>query len=273
MIKALHGISTNYCNVMTETRIAHETGYDALEFIQTKLLRYLDNGGTTKALKQRVDSFGLNTACVNALLSIERHQVDERKEMLQEAERLTQIAHDLECPTVQILPLFSIDHLPQESIMKIMMDNIDAISDIGLKYGVQYQIEIITETQFNTVEQAKDIIDTLDKGNIGIVVDFWHLHCSGYTADDIAKLSKDIIYGVHFCDGRRPYPGEVWDEMIQRNYFPGEGDVDIQGFTDAVKSTGFDGVWSTELFSPNRWEDDLWDAAKACIDNMTKYTG
>ncbi|MDC0609551.1 sugar phosphate isomerase/epimerase [Vibrio sp.] len=273
MLKTLHGISTNYCNVMTEARIAHETGYDALEFLHNKLLRYLDNGGTTAALKSRIDGFGLQTGCINALIDIERHQGDEYTQMLKDAERLTQIAADLECPNIQILAQHGIDHLSQDEIMTIMTNNIDKISDIGMKYGVRYQIEVIASTQFNTLNHALQVIDTLKKPNVGIVVDFWHLYASGSQPSDIAKLDKNIIYGVHFCDGRKPHKDEPWNELVQRAYFPGEGDIDVQAFTNAVQSTGFDGVWSTELFSPKRWEDDLWDAARSCIENMTKYTG
>lgn len=273
MLKTLHGKSTNFCNVITEVRIAHETGYDAIEFIHHKLLRYLDNGGTTSALKKRLNQYQVQPGCLNALIDIERHEKNDFKQMLKEAERLTQIASDLECPNIQILAQHGIDHLPQNEIMKIMTENIDAISDIGLKLGVRYQIEVIASTQFNTLNHALQVINTLNKPNVGLVVDFWHMYASGSTPADIAQLDKEIIFGVHFCDGRKPRPEEKWSELVQRAYFPGEGEVDIQGFTDAVKATGFDGVWSTELFSPKRWEDDLWDTARACIENMTKYTG
>lgn len=92
MIKALHGISTHYCNVATEVRIAAETGYDGLEFLHYKLLRYLDNSGSTYALKKRVHGFGLQTSCLNALINIERYRDNAREQMLAEATRLTQIA-------------------------------------------------------------------------------------------------------------------------------------------------------------------------------------
>jgi sugar phosphate isomerase/epimerase len=273
MIKTLHGISTNYCNVLTEVRIARDTGYDANEFLHNKLLRYLDNGGTTKALKQRMDDYGVITGCINALIDIERHG-DRQKEMLDEAERLTSIAADLDCKNIQILAQHGIDHKPESVIMDIMTENIGKIAEIGEKYGVRYQIEVIASTKFNSLDQALKVIETLGKKNVGLVIDFWHLFATGKTKpEDIAALDKNHIFGVHFCDGRKPYPGEEWNEIIQRAYMPGEGDIDVQAYTDAVKKTGFDGVWSAELFSPKRWEYDLFESAKLCLDNMTKYTG
>ena len=273
MIKTLHGTSVNYCNVLTEARIARDTGYDAMEFVHTKLLRYLDNGGTTKALKRVLDDYGLKTGCINALIDIERHG-EKKQEMLFEAERLCSIASDLQCPNIQILAQHGLDDEPYDKVMDIMTENIASIADIGMKYGVRFQIEVIAHTKFNTLDQALEVIKRINKKNVGLVIDFWHLYVTGKTTpEDISKLDKSLIYGVHFCDGRKPNPGEAWEEMVQRAYMPGEGEIDIQAWVDAVKKTGFDGVWSSELFSPKYWEYDLFEAAKLCIDNMTKYIG
>ena len=44
MIPTLHGLSTMHCNLATDIRIAKDTGYEALEIVVDKLLRYLDQG-------------------------------------------------------------------------------------------------------------------------------------------------------------------------------------------------------------------------------------
>jgi len=272
MIKALHGISTHYCNLATETRIAAETGYDGLEFLHDKLLRYLDNGGTTDSLKKNVHGYGLQTACLNALIDIERHQGSDKQQLLTEAVHLTQIAADLECPTIQILAQHGIDHLSHAKIMDIMTENIYDIATIGQRYGVRYQIEVIAHTRFNTLNQALEVIRRIGLSNVGVVIDFWHLFASGATTpDDIRRLDPSLIFGVHFCDGRKPRQGEAWQETVLRAFMPGEGEIDIPAWTEAVKATGFDGVWSAELFSPACWEMDHAILAKKVIDNMSYY--
>ena len=271
MQKALHGISTHYCNVLTDARIARDTGYDSLEILSSKLVRYLDNGGTTRALKQKTDDYGLSVGCVNALLEIERYKGEAREQMLAEATRLTRAAAELDCPTVQILALNGIDDKPDEVVMDIITENVDAIAKIGQEYGVRYQIEVIAFTKFKTLQQGLEVIRRVGRDNVGMVIDFWHLYASGSNPAEIAQLDKNHIYGVHFCDGRLPKAGEAWDQLVLRNYMPGEGELDIQAWTDAVKATGYDGLWSAELFSPNRWEFDLYDIATACRENMEKY--
>ena len=272
MLKALHGISTHYCNVLTEARIAVETGYEGLELLRYKLLRYLDNGGNTTELKKAVKGFGLQISCLNALINVERHQRDEKQLMLNEAIQLTQIASELDCPTIQILAQHGIDHLPALQILDIMTENIFEIAAIGQQYGVRYQIEVIAHTKFNTLDQALEVIRRINKPNVGLVIDFWHLFASGATIpDDIRSLDPSLIFGVHFCDGRKPFTGEAWEETVLRAYMPGEGDIDIRAWSDAVKATGYDGVWSAELFSPARWEMDHAVLARQIIENMSLY--
>ena len=82
-----------------------------------------------------MDDYGVITGCINALIDIERHG-DRQKEMLDEAERLTSIAADLDCKNIQILAQHGIDHKPESVIMDIMTENIGKIAEIGEKYGV-----------------------------------------------------------------------------------------------------------------------------------------
>lgn len=275
MIKVLHGISTNYCNVVTEARIAKEIGYEALEILPDKLLRYLNNGGTTDAYKKLLDQYGIKAGCINALLGIGRHEKGEKEEMLTEAERLCQIAQELDCPVIQILALHELDHLPEEKVLDIMTENIREIAELGITYGgIKFQIELIAYTVFNSIGQALEVIRRVNKDNVGLVIDFWHLHAAGIDSPEtVAALDKELIYGVHFCDGRKPVAEEEWKEQVLRNYMPGEGELDIPAWVAAVKATGYKGMWSSELVSPNRWEHDLWQNAKECLDNMTEYIG
>ena len=82
--------------------------------------------------------------------------------------------------------------------------------------------------------------------------------------DDVAKLDRSMIYSVHFCDGMLHQEGTDWDELALRGYMPGEGELSVQEWVEAVLATGFDGVWSCELASPRHWEWDLWKVAREC---------
>ncbi|MBB3306938.1 MULTISPECIES: sugar phosphate isomerase/epimerase family protein [Enterobacterales] len=269
---SLHGVSVWYSNAVTQLRIAHETGFSGLEILPEHLYRYLENGGSYAAYRELMAKYSVDITCINALKRIGRHEPQARAELLREAEKICQAAVELRCPVVQIMALTELDHLSAAERDAILLENISAIADIGAPHGIKFQIEVVAFTAFNSLQHALDLIKQSGKDNLGVVVDFWHLHAGGGTTPaEVARMDKDLIYGVHFCDGRAAKPGEAWDEWVQRDYAPGEGDVDIAAWVAAVKATGYDGVWSPELLSPQNWEDDLWDISRHCYEDMNKY--
>ena len=81
MIVTLHGMSTMYCNMATDIRIAGETGFAGIEFTEQKLLRYLDQGNEAKSLIPMLERHGVEPRCINALKHLEvqgeKHQEKE----------------------------------------------------------------------------------------------------------------------------------------------------------------------------------------------------
>ena len=273
MKKALHGVSVLHSNAVTQLRIAHETGFDALELLPEHLFRYLEHGGTLEKFKQLMQHYQIEISCINALKRIGRHQPQERREMLDEADKICRAAQALNCPVVQVMALNEIDDLTPHDRTRILTENLTEIAAIGAQYGIKFQIEVVAFTPFNSLKQGLEIIKAVGADNVGVVIDFWHLYAGGDTTpEEVAAMDADLIYGVHFCDGRRLHPGEAWDERVQRNYQPGEGEVDIARWVAAVKQSGYNGVWCPELLSPTHWEDDLWQIAQDSMSSLTAYT-
>lgn len=272
MKKALHGVSVWYSNAVTQLRIAKESGFDALEILPEHLFRYLENGGTFDKYLKLMEEYGIEISCINALKRIGRHKPDEREAMLKEAERICHAAQQLKCPVVQIMALNELDQFNEEERMTILIRNVRDISNIGKKYDVKFQIEVVAFTKINSLSQGLEIIRQSGCDNVGLVIDFWHLHSGGATTpDEVANMDVNLIYGVHFCDGRTVNAGEKWDEWVQRDYQPGEGNVDIPKWVSAVKATGYDGVWCPEQLSPTHWEDDMFQIGKDNYQSLVEY--
>lgn len=273
MKTALHGVSVWYSNAVTQLRIAKDSGFDALEILPEHLFRYLENGGSFKEYTDLMDEYDIEISCINALKRIGRHQPGEREAMLDEAHKICHAAQQLRCPVVQIMALTELDNLSEQERNAILVKNIRDIADIGKGYGVKFQIEVVAFTRFNSLSQGLEIIKQVERDNVGLVIDFWHLHAGGATTPhEVAKMDVNLIYGIHFCDGRAAAPGEAWDEWVQRDYQPGEGDVDIPSWIEAVRATGYDGVWCPEQLSPTHWEDDLWQIGLDNYKSLIAYT-
>ena len=189
-----------------------------------------------------------------------------------EAERLCAVAHVIGCPTIQLVPSCGLEGREWEEVLELTARNIADIADIGKQYGVRFQLEPIAWSPIHSLSQSLEVIGKAGRDNVGMVIDFWHLWAGGETTpEEVSRLDSSQIYGVHFCDGKRREPGTEWVEVNLRGYLPGEGDIPINQWVDAVRATGFDGVWSCELLSPRHWEWDLLEIALETKARMAKY--
>ena len=274
MIVTMHGLTTMHCNLKTDIRIARETGYDALEIIEAKLLRYLDCGFKAEDLVPLFETHSIRPVCINALKDIERVKPGERQALMAEAERLCAAAEAIGCPTIQLVPFCGLEGRPWNEVLELTAKNVADIAEIGWAHGVRFQLEPIAWSPIHSLSQSLELMEAAGRPeNVGMVIDFWHLWAGEETTpDEVTQLDGTQICGVHFCDGKRHVPGTEWVEVELRGYLPGEGDIPINDWVAAVKATGFDGVWSSELLSPKHWEWDLEEIARETRALMEKYT-
>ncbi len=275
MISTLHGQTTLYSNINTDIRIAKETGYQAIELHTDKLLRYLNAGYSAEDLKDTLNRHGILPACIDILGAVERCAPAEHRCLMDEARRLCEVAYTISCPTIQLNAFSGLAQRSWEEIIKLTAANIADIADIGQSYGIQFQVEGAAWTPIHSLSQCLQLIEAVDRENVGLVIDFWHLWASrGTTCEELARLDKHLIYGVHLADGRRPPEGQPWvDEKLLRGFLPGDGDLPINEWVRAVKDTGFDGVVSGEILNEQLWERDLFEIAADMRQRMEHYWG
>ena len=273
MIITMHGLSTMHSNVRTDIRLASECGFEGYEVTETKLIRFLDQGFQAKELVPVFKKYHVRPVCINALKDVERVQPAEREQLLSEAERLCVAGELMGFPTIQLVPFCGLEGKPWEQVLELTARNVADIADVGKKHGIRFQLEPIAWSPIHSLRQSLELIHAAHRDNVGMVIDFWHLWAGGETTpDEVAAMDRSMIYGIHFCDGKRHIgPSKDWDEKALRSFLPGEGDIPIQEWVGAVKATGYDGSWSSELLSPNHWEWDLKEVAIEIRKLMEKY--
>jgi len=272
MLLALHALTTRHCNCLTEVRLARDLHYQGIEFMVAKLLRFLDQGGQPETLRAACERAGTPAVCLNALAPCDRFDPAGHQALLAECQRLSAASAALGCPTIQLVFLTELAGYPWPEVRKLTARTAAELADIGRPYGLRFQLEPIAWAPMHSLAQTLEVIAEAGRDNLGTVVDFWHLWAGeATTPDDVARLDKNLIYGIHICDGKRRAPGALWDEGAQRGYLPGEGDIPVADWVAAVKATGFDGVWSAETYSPRHWEDDLFDLAADCRERVLSY--
>ena len=251
--------STMHLPALMQISVAKKTGWDGIFVRDEHLRRYLAQGYPPASLRDALA--GLNPVNLGALADVERWREPERAAMLREAAALTELALDIGASYVQLLTgpvapggaYVGPADLSTAELRRVTASAIQSVADLGASSGLRYYLEPVAWTPLSSLGQAVDVIDAAERDNVGLVLDFWHLWQRGATPEDIAGLDARVIFGVDFADSLGP-PGTGTPDQRSRCVWPGDGDIPLREWVDAVRSTGFDGWWDNELYSPPHWE-------------------
>lgn len=277
MLKLSMNVTTTFHgNIVNDIRIAKEAGFSGIELQTPKLSRYLDAGFTPESLLPHLE--GLTVTGVGAVLDAERDGSG-RDDFLAEIERLSHVAAVLGAPIVQVCtgPVswdvvkdFRAGRLADDDpryrgtlgstdaeALSAVARNVRAAADIAADHGVGLFLEPLAWSNVNRLSQGLRIIEEAGRDNVTMCVDFWHFWTTGDTLEEVAALPREVIGMVHVCDGLDlDRENDVPDQTVHRDVVPGGGAIPLQGWVDAVKSTGYDGWWAPEMFSTKASESE-----------------
>ncbi|MGO1591287.1 MAG: sugar phosphate isomerase/epimerase family protein [Ancrocorticia sp.] len=263
--------STFFGNVVNDIKIAKEAGFAGIELQNPKLDRYLSAGFSPESVIPLLE--GIEVSGFGALQEMD--DADFRAE----AERLATLGQLYGAPTLQMCTgpvdvqvvkdfrngtLRSDDRryrgllgADENELIEKTSKRVALAADIAADHGLGLFLEPLGWAPVHALPQALKILDLAKKDNLGIVVDFWHFFVAGDTPEDVAKLDPSIIHAVHVCDGLKVPEGEIPDQAVSRNVWTGGGVIPLQEWVDAVKSTGYDGWWASEIFCDKTQELDF----------------
>jgi sugar phosphate isomerase/epimerase len=120
-------------------------------------------------------------------------------------------------------------------------------------------------TQLGTME----LVDAINTGNVGLLLDSWHWYTSHGTVQELLQLSnKDVIH-VHVNDAPAGIPTDQQVDM-RRKLPVTTSVIDLKGFINALVKIGYDGPVECEPFDQElrRMEDK--DALQKTIDSLNR---
>jgi sugar phosphate isomerase/epimerase len=268
MLIGLHNLAAKHANLLTSLRIARDTGYAGVEIGADKLRRYLAQGFTVESLRphlQQTPPIGLSY-----VQDIERQEPREYESLRNECEAICAMAEQLGCPMVQLLtgpldpngPYRGLAGRAWPEMCRLTANNLRALSEIGKAHGVRFYLEALAFTPLHRLDQQLELLAETACAEVGLVLDFYHLWGGGTRPDEIARVNKDLIFCVDFCDSADSFGGCGDPLQRGRDVWTGGGRIPLKEWVDAVRATGFDGVWRCELLSPRYWELDPWQTAR-----------
>ena len=157
----------------------------------------------------------------------------------------------LGCGCMEVIASF---HVPEgtsaAAICRETADSLLRLSDAAADYGVRLALEFmaVPGSSVRTFAQCAEILETVDRGNVGMLLDTWHFCAGGSRPEELSALRGDRLFMVHVsdCPVRAPFTAQRAE-----SYWPGEGDAPLEELLRSVRATGYDGPCSVEVMDPN----------------------
>ena len=126
--------------------------------------------------------------------------------------------------------------VPQEQTYQRAVLGFQRLCDYAARKGVRIAIEtgaFVYINFLNTCEEAAEMIRRVDRENLGIMLDLWHLYVEEKGILETIERYAPICYHVHLADSNRKYPGA--------------GNLDFEAIIRKFHEMGYDGAFSVEV--------------------------
>ncbi len=124
-----------------------------------------------------------------------------------------------------------------------------ALGNLAAERGLRVGYEALAwGTHVSDHRDAWEIVRRADHPNIGLIVDSFHTLGRKLSPESIRGIPGDRIFFVQLADA----PMIEMDLLYWSRHFrnmPGEGDLDVRSFIQAVMATGYAGPISLEIFN------------------------
>ncbi len=234
--------------------LARDSGFAGLAFDSRAAAQSVDEHGLA-AVQEQFAQAGVKPALWN--LPVAWRDDDQWESDLRELPRLAATARELGATrTATYMPSGS-DERPFRENFDWHVARLRPIAEVLRDEGCRFGIEFIGPKTFraafrhefiHTLDGVMELVAAIGTGNVGVLLDSWHLYTSAGTPGDLKRLTNHDVVVVHVNDA----PAEIArDEQIDTvRTLPMEtGVIDLVGFMQALREMGYDGPVMPEPFS------------------------
>jgi len=247
--------------LLEKIEVAGKAGYAAIEPWNDEITAYLDQGGTHSELKGALANTGLKVVSMIALHGWITSEGAEHRRVLDDCRRRMAQAVDLGSPYIVASP-------PQEVVnLNRASDRFGELIGIGAQLGVMPSMEFLGFVDgIKNVASAWAIAAGTGDPRATVVADVFHMMRGGGSIDDLLTLTGDQVACFHIND----LPADP-NPLIQKDedrVMVGDGIADLPRVIANLRSIGYSGPLSLELFNSRLWAQDPLHVAKTGLERI-----
>ena len=218
-------------------------GYDGIEIFEQDFIAY---DGSPRDVGNMVRDHGLEITLFQPFRDFEGLPEPMRTKAFDRAKRKFDLMQELGTDLVLIC---SSCHASSLGGIDRAAADFNALGDIAKDRGIRVGYEALAwGKHINDHRDAWEIVRRANHSNVGLILDSFHTLSRKIDPATIRSIPGDKIFFVQLADA----PLIEMDLLYWSRHFrnmPGEGDLNVQGFMQAVMATGYSGPVSLEIFN------------------------
>ncbi len=189
-------------NLVKDLELCEQHGYDYIEIrTMDKLPEYLQDH-TIDDLVAYFNTHHIKPLAFNALVFFNNRDEAGYQEIIREFKEMLVTGQKLGIQYIVAVPLVTEEKIRKEDIRQSAVSVLKELSDLAEPYGIRIAVEFVGHPQctVNTFGQAYDIVEAVDRANVGLVLDCFHFHAMGSRLEDLQKADGSKIFILHIDD-------------------------------------------------------------------------
>jgi 4-hydroxyphenylpyruvate dioxygenase len=218
-------------------------GFKGVEIFENDLLSF---DGTPADVRKRVADLGLEIITFQPFRDFEGMPAESRERIFARAERKFDLMGELGCDLLLICSNVSPQGLG--GIDRAAAD-LAALGERAQRRGMRVGFEALAwGRHISDYRDAWEAVRRADHPAIGLVLDTFHIFARKTDLKPIRAIPRDRIFLVQVADAPLLDMDSLSWSRHFRN-FPGQGELPLLDFMEALQATDFDGLLSLEIFN------------------------
>jgi 2-keto-myo-inositol isomerase len=237
--------------------IAIAAGYDAIEPWDSELADYEKEGGDLKVLAKKIKDNGLFVPSMIGLWGCLPENEEAFQASLPATRNRLRMASEIGCAHAQAIP----NKVGADYDVKFVASCYKRLLDIGIdEYSVIPSLVFVEMFPMKTLGQAAAVALDANHPQAKIIPDVFHMYISEGGFEGLRLLNGDMFAIFQFNDA--PKNMALEDMKDKDRVFPGDGILPLPQILKDLKTTGFKGCVSLELYNQEYYKQDLLQVAK-----------
>ncbi len=246
-----------------EIEVAAEAGWQGVEPWIGNLRRYVDQGGSLRDLRKRIDDRGLKVVSAIGFCGWAVDDDGQRAENIERFKEEMEMVAQLGGTHIAAPPA-GINRTPGVDLFRIA-ERYRAVLELGRETGVIPQLEIWGSAQtLGRVSEAALVACQADHPDACLLLDAFHMYRGGSGFECLKLLNGAKMHAFHIND----YPDDPPRDQINDSHrvYPGDGVCPLSSLLRTLYDTGFRGMVSLELFNRDYWKQDIRAVARTGLE-------